>query len=46
MELQCLMNVQKPVNYQITEQNIPCVPAVVPSKTPITSFKECNPNKA
>lgn len=43
-KLQCFMNVQKPVNYQITEENIPCVPA--PSKTPITSFKERHPNEA
>lgn len=40
------MNVQKPVNYQIKEQNVPCcVPAVVPSDNPITSFKECQPTK-
>lgn len=40
------MYVQKPMNYQIKEQNVPyCVPAEVLSNNPITSFKECQPVK-
>lgn len=40
------MYVQKPMNYQIKEQNAPyCVPAEVLSNNPITSFKEWQPIK-